>query len=283
MILVYNTRMFQEAGLDPNKPPRTWDELIAYGKRLTRDTNGDGKIDQWGLAIIGQKGPAIYPRLGPFIWSAGGDFLTPDGKRSALNRPETIEGFKFYVELFTKHGIVPPGVTEIGAQQARTLMAHSQVAMKIGCSWSPGIIGAINPAMKTRDVLRFAAIPSLKTKATAINSGYHVVAKSTRYPEQAWRFVNFVGSMDSANRGYEVNGWIMARKDTNNWIMTKKDPFDRVMIEEVGTARYFPATPKWPEITDVLSVALQEALTGTKTPEQALADAHQRVVQILLR
>jgi multiple sugar transport system substrate-binding protein len=283
MVLVYSSQMFRDAGLDPAKPPRTWDELITYSRQLTRDTNNDGKVDQWGTAIIGAKGPGIFPRLAPFIWSAGGDFLTRDEKRSALNRPETIEGFKFYVELSTKHGIVPPGVTEIGPHQARTLMAHGQAAMKIGCSWSPGIIQAINPSMKAREVLRFAAVPYKKAKATAINAGYHVIAKNTRHPEEAWRFVNFLGSMEAQKRAYEVNGWIMGRRDTNAWIKAKGDPFDRVMIDELPTARFFPLTPKWPEISDVLAVALQEALTGAKTPEQALADAHERVVRILLR
>lgn len=283
MILAYNTKLFRDAGLDPAKPPRTWEELVSYGKRLTRDVNNDGKLDQWGMAIIGAKGPGMYPRLAPFVWAAGGEFLTVDEKQSALNRPETIEGFKFYVELFTKQGIVPPGVTEVGPQQARTLMAHSQVGMKIGSSWTPGIVDAINPAMKARDVLRFAGIPSKKTKATAINAGYHVIAKSSRHPDEAWRFVRFLTSNEAYKRAYDVNRWIMARKDTNAWIKAKEDPFDRVMIEEAANARFFPITPKWPEIADVIGVAVQEALTGTKTPEQALADAHERAGRILSR
>jgi ABC-type glycerol-3-phosphate transport system substrate-binding protein len=283
MILVYNTRLFEKAGLDPAKPPRTWEELVSYGKRLTHDTNNDGKTDQWGMAIIGSKGPGIFPRLAPFIWSAGGDFLTADEKGSALNRPETKEGFKFYVELFTKHGIVPPGVTEVGPQQARTLLAHGQVAMLIGSSWTPGIVDAINPAAKARETLRFAPIPVRKSPATAINAGYHVIAKSTRHPEEAWRFVNFLTSHAAYQRAYEVNGWIVARKDTNEWIKAKGSPFDRVMIDELGSARFFPATPKWPQITDALILAAQDALTGTKTPEQALADAHERASRILAR
>ena len=59
-------------------------------------------------------------RFNPWLWGTGGDYLTPDGKRSALDTAESLEGFRWYVELVTKHKVVPPGVTEQVAQEVRT-------------------------------------------------------------------------------------------------------------------------------------------------------------------
>ena len=83
MVLFYNTEMFKAAGLNPDKPPKTWDEFLQYAKKLTRDTDGDGKVDQWGFGTVGAKSPGFSLRFGPFIWSFGGDYLTPDMKKSA--------------------------------------------------------------------------------------------------------------------------------------------------------------------------------------------------------
>jgi len=62
MVLFYNTEMFKAAGLDPGKPPKTWDEFLEYAKKLTRDTNGDGKVDQWGFGTVGAKSPGFSLR-----------------------------------------------------------------------------------------------------------------------------------------------------------------------------------------------------------------------------
>ena len=48
--LFYNKKLFEKAGL---QPPKTWSEFVDTAKKLTKDTNGDGKIDQWGVAIEG--------------------------------------------------------------------------------------------------------------------------------------------------------------------------------------------------------------------------------------
>ncbi|RKX51948.1 MAG: hypothetical protein DRP30_07105, partial [Thermotoga sp.] len=50
-VLIYNKKLMKEAGLDPNHPPQTWDELLEYAKKITKDLNGDGEPDVWGLNI----------------------------------------------------------------------------------------------------------------------------------------------------------------------------------------------------------------------------------------
>ena len=46
MVLFYNADMFKDVGLDPNNPPKTWDQFLEYAKKLTRDTDGVGNVDQ---------------------------------------------------------------------------------------------------------------------------------------------------------------------------------------------------------------------------------------------
>ena len=59
MVLFYNTEMFKAAGLNPDKPPKTWKQFLSYAQKLTRDTNGDGKIDHWGFMDVSPGGTTL--------------------------------------------------------------------------------------------------------------------------------------------------------------------------------------------------------------------------------
>ena len=115
MILAYDKKLFTEAGLDPNKPPKTWDEFLDYAKKMTRDRKGSGKIDTWGFGTVGTIDPGWELRFSPVLLTHGAAYVTPDNKCSALNTPEAKEAFKFWVGLVTDAKVVPPGVTSQGA------------------------------------------------------------------------------------------------------------------------------------------------------------------------
>lgn len=278
MVLVYNREMFRAAGLDPNKPPKTWAEFVDYAKRLTRDSDGDGRIDQWGFSIPASKNPGLPLRVAPFVWSFGADFLTPDGRRSAMNTPEFQRAFNFIVELATVHTVLPPGVTTFGPGDVRTQMAHSRVAMKIGSGWSYPIINNINPALRAATTLEAAAVPvapGSKPITAAWLSGW-IMSPHTRHPDAAWRFIKFLTSKETEKKFFLDNRVISSRKDVNVLPMVQQDKFSRVIVSELKNARLEPFIREWPEIFDAFTTALQEAITGAKPPERALADAHAR-------
>ncbi|MGD9045347.1 MAG: sugar ABC transporter substrate-binding protein, partial [Desulfobacterales bacterium] len=196
MVLFYNTEIFKAAGMDPNKPPKTWDEFLAYAKKLTRDTDGDGKVDQWGFGTVGAKSPGFSMRFGPFIWSFGADYLTPDQKRSALDSPEAKQAFTFFVELYTKHKVVPPGLTAMNPQEVRTQFAQKKVAMILGSGWTPPIVNKINPALNAFEVLSCAPAPLKVKPATAIWLSSWVMSPNTKHPNEAWQLIKFITSKD---------------------------------------------------------------------------------------
>ena len=80
--LFYNKEMFDDAGIA--YPDDTWDwaKLVEVGKQLTKDTNGDGTPDQWGVYT---ETTDMENAWSSFVWQAGGDILTADGTKSALD------------------------------------------------------------------------------------------------------------------------------------------------------------------------------------------------------
>lgn len=99
----YNKELFDEAGIaypDPDKP-YTYDEFVEVCKQLTKDTDGDGEIDQWGC------GTADAFMMYQYIWSNGASFLSDDYKTVTINTPEFIDALQKYVDLTLEHKITP--------------------------------------------------------------------------------------------------------------------------------------------------------------------------------
>jgi multiple sugar transport system substrate-binding protein len=267
LALLYNTQHFKEAGLDPAKPPTNPAELLDYAKKLTR-------AGRYGMGLIGARQEGLFMRLNPFIWGTGGEFLTPDNKRSALDTPEALEGFRAYVELFSKHKVVPPGVIEQGAQEVRTQIAHEKVSMEIGVIQAPLIYKAINPNFKVDEVMAAAAIPSGKKRVSSVEYGMRVISAFTKHPEEAWKVYKAWVSKDVQLRNFKIYGVMSARLDVKNSPEILNNKLARVFAAQAPYGKIEPLIPEWPKIGDALITGVQEAFSGTKTTEQALKDVH---------
>lgn len=280
MVLIYNAEMFEEAGLDPNQPPQTRDEFLEYAETLTKDTDGDGRVDQWGFGLIGARQEGIFMRFSPWLWGAGGDYLNENNTASALDRPGSLDGFSFYVDLVTQYDVVPPGAIQTGAQEVRTMAANGQIAMFVGFAPTLSIIEAINPNIDARRTFRMAPLPVGGERATAAWISNRVISATTEHPEEAWRLYRYIHSKENQERWFTGAGVLSSRKDVRNSDLIMEDPLARVMAEEAQYARFEPRVVEWPQIADAVIDAIQAALSGSKSAEEALADAHAQVNEL---
>ena len=99
----YNKDVFDAAGVaypDPNKP-YTYEEFVEVLQALTKDTNGDGEIDQWGASF------ADLYMLYQFIWSNGASFTSEDGKTITIDDPKFVDALQKYIDLTLKYQVTP--------------------------------------------------------------------------------------------------------------------------------------------------------------------------------
>lgn len=109
-VLIWNKKLFRQAGLDPDKGPTTWAEIAAAAEKVAA-LGGDTK----GFYFSGACGGCNIFTFTPLIWASGGDILTEDGAKATLDTPQMRDAIAFYRDM-VKKGLVPEGArTDTGS------------------------------------------------------------------------------------------------------------------------------------------------------------------------
>ncbi len=197
--LYYRKDHFQEAGLDPNRPPRTWEEFYRYGQRLVESSPGrNGFVFGAGL------GSKAYWWTN-FVWQAGGEVLVPaDGgyARSVVASSEAAQALDFFRRLTRETWTGADGkrygpIAGISAQWNRDV-AEGRVSMWFSYTNDVMLsISDLNPS-----VIGIAAMPAGPGgSANEINAGMWAVNSQVTDPrklEACWRFITFFVSQEAA-------------------------------------------------------------------------------------
>ena len=127
LVVYYDKALFDAAGLAYPADDWTWDEFLATAQALTKDIDGDGQTDQFGLGT-----EASILRLAPFIWQNGGELVVLNDKgapvRLALDSPAAKEAFQWFVDLQVEHHVVP-NAEEEAAEDSESRFQNGRTAM----------------------------------------------------------------------------------------------------------------------------------------------------------
>jgi multiple sugar transport system substrate-binding protein len=152
-VLYYNKDLFRKAGLDPNKPPRTWQEYLAYAKKLTMDSSGGGKIDTYGNAYQLPIPEFVHPAL---FLASGSDIIKIDASGKITPNVETPE-FRDYLKLMLDlKPYSSPDFATLDGGGCDQLFVNGKLGMRINGSWMLDQ----NPQVKAAPWLGQALIPS---------------------------------------------------------------------------------------------------------------------------
>jgi multiple sugar transport system substrate-binding protein len=135
MVIYYNRSVFDNAGVShPTEEGWTWETFVDVAREVTRDVDGDGRTDIYGLSF-----PRRLYEWVPFVWSAGGDILSPDGRRAAgyLDSPKTVATFEFLTSLYNRWHVVPPAqFLRAGDPMRRGRFYSGSQAMLVSGHWA---------------------------------------------------------------------------------------------------------------------------------------------------
>lgn len=285
MVMVYNSQMWREAGLNPADPPADWDEYMEYAEKLTKDTDGDGKIDQWGAGSPFAGKAGFQLRFVPVFRGFGASLLTDDWEHSNLDTPEAKEAFKYIVEL-GRSDYMPPGTAQNDCNDVRRLQANKKVANIIGTMWTIPEVSGMNPDLQGWKVLEMAPVPVAKgkdvDKHTVLYEKSLFMNPNTKHPEAAWKLIKFLTAPEQMQKWFDWQLMPSGRKSVNEtYPPILQSKYAQVVIPEIDRGGFVPLTPKYPEALEAFRSELQNAIIGAKDWEKALMDAHKKVEDIV--
>jgi len=273
--LYYNTDMFKEAGLDPNKPPTNLDEFLAYAKKLTKDTDGDGKIDQWGFMLRNNFVPT------PWIWESilvqsGGSILDESLSKAAFNSKEGRDALNLMLDFSRKYKIAPPTLSD-----TTTAFVAKKVAMVVNGPWN--IAG-----YKGKMAFGTAPMPQFGTKKPAAWSSLDIyffpkgLRKDTKKWEATMRFAGWAAGPGGGK--YYAQMFLPSLLSVLKGPVMKDPYMSGFAKAAAANAIYFPQAHKdMQEIYAAIWSNIQGAFAGKMTAEEALNKAEEQTNRILSR
>lgn len=276
-VLYWNKEAFAEAGLDPDTPPANWEETIEMGKKLVKKDDS-GNVTTWGVRI---------PSSGFPYWLFQGlttqndvVLASPDGNETYFDDPKVAEALQYLVDLSTKHEVMAPGIIEWGATPKAFF--EGQTAMM----WTStgNLTNVRNNAPFDFGV---GLLPGNKRRGAPTGGGnFFIFEESTdEQKAAAFDFVKWITQPAQSAKWTIATGYVAPRADTWDTDEMKAYTADfapaLVARDQLEFAVAELSTYENQRVTGIFNDALAAAITGTKSVEDALAEAQKKAEAIL--
>jgi multiple sugar transport system substrate-binding protein len=269
--LFYNKEIFREVGLDPNKPPTTWDELEQAAIKCTI-WNGN-TLERSGFALTDTG------LFSSWILQAGGSMIDANGK-SGVNTPAGRAVLDFWSKLLFTDKVYTVGFAS-NLWDAQDPFVTGMIAMKLDGPWT------IPNIKKYAPYLDFGTAPmpaGPNGDRGCIMGGFSfAIANQTKNVDLAWQFVKWYAA-DTENDAYfaSVNGDLPANITSAQKDIFLKDPLLGAFVENMKNAKIRPSIPGYSQYEgDGVNANLQLFVSGQISEDECLKKAEEMGNQIL--
>ncbi|MCD9021709.1 ABC transporter substrate-binding protein [Cohnella silvisoli] len=274
-VLYYRKDLFQAAGLDPEKPPTTWAELLEDAKKLT------------GKGVFGFSTAQVAGDLGWSSWglqfgTSGHEALTSDWSKADINNDAYKAVFKFYQDAY-QSGVMPKQA--LAPYPDMKPYGEGKVAMQVNGSWA---IGQLRNSYKDKlEKTGIAPMPSQSgdpASATATLGGWTLVVDGkAKHPHQAADFISYLLAGDPAIMidFFKTSGFskFSARKSVDEAMKSdpdaSKDAWRALIAEKIiPNSKAEPIYP-W-DVSMAVSTGIESAMKGTSV-DKAIEKAEKTI------
>jgi len=279
-VLYYNKALFDKAGLAYPDAGWTWEDFLKAAKTLTKDRNGDGRIDQFGTSTMASAWSVSLS----WLWGAGADLMNDDLSKCVVNSPRSIAAMQFLVDLENRYKVAAgtSAIAEMGG--SRDVFMYSRLGMFIYLPWN-----CLN---------QFAACKDLKWDMALVPRGPQgrypcytgesfTIWSGSKHREAAWEFVKFLCRKEASILFAERN-WMPARKSiaTSAHFIKAGTPWhEEVYLESMKYARAAPSIPYLGggggKLTGIWDTEIVKALLEEQTVAGALDRIEDQLNKVL--
>jgi multiple sugar transport system substrate-binding protein len=261
-VVYYNKTLFARAALAAPQTGWSWADFLASAKRLTDDTNGDGKTDVYGLGVEPQ-----LVRVAPFVWQAGGE-VTDDvanPTKTTMLGPKELRALKFFIELRRVHRVVPSHA-EFESEDLEARFAAGRLGMLIESR-------RVTPTLRGVPDLDWdvAPLPMDAEPATMLHSDALCMGKPSKNKDRAFRFIEFAtgpeGAPILARTGRTVPSHTAVSRSPDFLAPGQRPAHAQVFLDQIALIRRFPNIGTWNEIETKADPIVEEWFFGNERIE----------------
>lgn len=269
--LFWNKDMFAKAGLDPEKPPATWAELISFGQKLTKPPmqwgyvatpHGDGlENDYWGI-------------------QSGGSWFNASLTQSTVNQPAFVKGVQFLSDLFNKYKIMVPASLASVTNAEYTYFSQGKAAMMSSQNTTYNTLIADKVPFKIGAGLRpSGGAPGTQGHAAYGGCGYLSIAAASPHKEEAWRLVEFLMRPENLKAWIGGLGFMSVAPSVNYYAGS---PVMTAAQNTLPDTFFFPYLSNIFQVWDLLDSSIQAVILQQQTAQQSM-DALAKKINAALR
>jgi len=276
-MLAYNEKLLKEAGIE--EVPTDWESYIAAAKAATRDTNGDGQPDVYGVGMISAAGTNLMHEMLNFVLDAGGSW-TEDGE-PAFDSPAVVEGLRRWKQIYTER-LTP---RDLDGGSVRQLLVEGRVAMQMDGPWIAPILKTAAPEIQPN--LKLAKSPF----EPPVGGTSNVLAIPSDIDDDrkalVWDFIATATSKEMQKRFAAISGSPAPMPGLDYSAQAAADPNFQLFVEanEAAASAGVDRLPKGLELefNEVAKIVFREAqrmIVEDLPPEDAAKNIQAEVIEI---
>jgi multiple sugar transport system substrate-binding protein len=284
-ILLYNKDLFDRAGVAYPGTTLKWDDIPVVAKKMSRDTNGDGKLDEWGFYA-----PSGDKQWISALWINGANYMDEKATRTLIDRPEATAAVQSHVDLWARHQVAP---------------SPTDIKETANNAWLTGKLGMYMQLNSYFGLFRegsqfkwdIAVLPEGRGgRGTPRETSPFGIGALTKAPDAAWGVLDYMTNLETQKHYSAAMGQWPTRKAAQDDYVKSYPKGEApagissvLEMERKGHARIWPVTTTWIEIADEWSKAMAPVYKGEANVSQAhtqlkpqfdrLLEEHQRLIK----
>lgn len=279
IVMYYNKDAFRDAGLDPEQPPKSWDELAEMGQKLVKKSR-NGEVERWGAMIPSTGYP--YWMFGALAMQNDEVLMNSEGNETYFNNPGVVEALTYWQDLSGKYAVMPQGIIDWGTlrqnflEQKTAIMWHSTgnlTAVKDNAEFDFGV----------------AMLPANKRLGSPTGGGNFYLFKNASDAERraALELVRFMTAPEQAAHWSIATGYMGVSPASYETDALKQYVLDfppaAVARDQLDYATAELSTHESGRVRKLLDDAIQSVLSGQQNAQEALDSAQNQARRILSR
>ncbi|MFH1282495.1 MAG: extracellular solute-binding protein [bacterium] len=273
--MIYNKKLFRKAGLDPNRPPETWNEFINQIDVLKRNGIG-GFVSGWSEIWL------IDCFASNYAFNILGEEKIMDTYRGKVpyTDPDWIKVFDLFKQLRDKKALLPGTITMVN-KNAEQNFANERAAFTFNGSWCVNVYAGMNPDLDYGVIMPPPASEKHPVKIWGWGGSSFVVNEKSKKKESCIEFLRWLSSNDVQVILTEKTHGLPSNKDSLGKIHPRLAEFAKRMDSSTHPSNW--KIRESSEVIEAFDKGIQSILTGEKTPEEIAVEVDKKKKKVLAK